>query len=62
MNKNDKSELIKQLREIIPRSGIVYNENNEFTEILCKPKLLPLKSVTIRKLEELEKNLEKQNK
>jgi BBSome-interacting protein 1 len=50
------SNILKKLKEIIPKNGIVFNEKNEFSEILCKPKLLPIKSTTIRKLEELEKN------
>jgi BBSome-interacting protein 1 len=50
------------LKEVIPKSGIIFNEKVDFNEILCKPKLLPLKSMTIRKLEELEKNFEKINK
>jgi BBSome-interacting protein 1 len=50
------------LKEIIPNRGIIFNEKIEFNEILCKPKLLPLKSMTIRKLEELEKNFENLNK
>ena len=61
MNNNVNEEILKRLREIIPNSGIVYNEKKEFSEILCKPKLLPLKSMTIRKLEDLEKNFEKVN-
>jgi hypothetical protein len=54
-------DVIKKLKEIVPKNGIVFNEKNEFSEILCKPKLLPFKSVTIRKLEELEKNFDKIN-
>lgn len=54
-------ETMKKLKEIIPKSGIVYNEKHELNEVLCKPKLLPLKSFTIRKLEELEKNFDKIN-
>ena len=54
-------ETIKKLREIIPKNGIVYNEKQELNDVLCKPKLLPLKSFTIRKLEELEKNFDKIN-
>jgi BBSome-interacting protein 1 len=61
MNTNTHEEILKKLREIIPNSGIVYNEKHEFPEVLCKPKLLPLKSMTIKKLEELEKNFEKIN-
>jgi len=52
----DKEELIKQLRQIIPKNGIVFNEKTDFSEVLCKPKLLPLKSMTLKKLEDLEKN------
>ena len=52
----DRDELIKQLRQIIPKNGIVFNEKNDFSEVLCKPKLLPLKSMTLKKLEDLEKN------
>jgi hypothetical protein len=58
MNKNEQ-DVLKKLTEIIPKNGIVYNEKNEFPEVLCKPKLLPFKSMTIKKLEELEKNFEK---
>ena len=53
--------IFKKLKEIIPKNGIVFNEKNEFSEILCKPKLLPLKSVNIKKLENLEKEFEKAN-
>lgn len=58
---NTHEEILKKLKEIIPNSGIVYNEKHEFPEVLCKPKLLPLKSMTIKKLEEMEKNFEKIN-
>ena len=57
----DKTELINQLRQIIPKNGIVFNEKEEFSEILCKPKLLPLKSMTLKKLEDLEKNFNDTN-
>ena len=50
--------LLKNLKEIVPKSSIVYNEKNEFSEILCKPKLLPLKTMNIKKLEKLEKEFE----
>jgi BBSome-interacting protein 1 len=55
------SNILKKLKEIIPKNGIVFNEKNDVSEILCKPKLLPIKSTTIRKLEELEKNFENNN-
>ena len=44
----------QDLHPIIPTEGIViYEEPPSF--ILCKPKLLPMKSVTIDKLEKLQK-------
>jgi len=51
-----------KVNEIIPKSGIVYNERMEFPEVLCKPKILPLKSMTLKKLEDLEKNFENDTK
>ena len=44
-------------KPILPRAGLVYSERGTLTEILCKPKILPLKSVTLQKLEEMEKRL-----
>ncbi len=57
-----KEDLIKSLKNATPNRGILFNETNIFAEVLCKPKLLPLKSITIRKLEELDKEFEKNNK
>jgi hypothetical protein len=40
----DKIELLNQLRQIIPKNSIVFNEKINFLKFyLCKPKLLPLK-------------------
>ena len=47
----------KQIKEIMPKAGLVYSEKAALSEILCKPKILPLKSVTLQKLEEMESNL-----
>lgn len=41
------------VREILPKRGLVYQENNPQL-VLCKPKLLPLKSVTLEKLEKMQ--------
>ncbi len=46
------------LKEILPKAGLVYSEKANLTEILCKPKILPLKSVTLQKLEDMEKKLD----
>jgi hypothetical protein len=42
------------LREVIPKSGIVISERGELTEMLCKPKILPLKSQVLEQLKKIE--------
>lgn len=39
---------------MLPKAGLVVSEKGPLVEVLCKPKILPLKSVTLQKLEELE--------
>ncbi|XP_012151373.1 BBSome interacting protein 1 [Megachile rotundata] len=55
------SELIDNSTEkidiILPRQGFLYQEEN-LDYILCKPKLIPLKSVTLEKLEKMQKDAE----
>ncbi|KAF6253436.1 BBSome-interacting protein 1 [Scenedesmus sp. NREL 46B-D3] len=50
------SEIQKRpsLQEVLPKSGLVVSEKGGLSELLCKPKLLPLKSITLQKLEEME--------
>jgi hypothetical protein len=36
-------------------TGLVYSEKGNLTEILCKPKIMPLKSLTLQKIEALDK-------
>ena len=48
--------ILEQLDAVLPRSGIVFSENDDLSHILCKPKILPLKSITLQKIEEMEKN------
>lgn len=50
----------EQIKPIIPSQGIVIYEEKSFF-ILCKPKLLSLKSLTLEKLEKIEKKIEKDN-
>ena len=45
------------IKEIMPKAGLVYSEKATLSEILCKPKIMPLKSVTLVKLEQMESNL-----
>ena len=56
----DKAEiqkLLNSLREVIPKSGVPIKEKRELSEILCKPKILPLKSLTLQKLEDMEREI-----
>ena len=45
------------LGPVLPSQGHVFNEKNLFSEIVCKPKLMALKSITMQKLEDMEKQL-----
>ncbi|KAK7868491.1 hypothetical protein R5R35_001900 [Gryllus longicercus] len=45
------------LKDFIPNSGMIYHEDLP-QYILCKPKLMPLKSVTLEKLEKMQKDAE----
>ncbi|KAB7495220.1 BBSome-interacting protein 1 [Armadillidium nasatum] len=42
-------------KEVLPRKGLLYQEDN-MPLALCRPKLMPLKSVTLEKLEEMQKS------
>lgn len=42
------------IKPIIPKDGVLCYEEEPFF-ILCKPKLLPIKSVTIEKMEKLQR-------
>jgi len=48
-----------QLKEVLPKQGQLYQEDLP-SMILCKPKLLPLKSVTLEKLERMQQDAEEQ--
>jgi BBSome-interacting protein 1 len=50
-----------QLQEVLPKQGLVYQEDMP-TVVLCKPKLLPLKSVTLEKMEKMQKEAMEQVK
>lgn len=58
MSKQTQKELLDGLKEILPKNGLVFSEKGSLSEILCKPKILPLKSITLLKLEEMEKQLQ----
>jgi BBSome-interacting protein 1 len=42
------------LREVIPLQGAVFVERC-LSEVLCKPKILPIKSVALEKVEQIER-------
>lgn len=43
------------IQEVLPKAGLVYSEKGNLSEVLCKPKIMPIKSVTLERLEQLEK-------
>ena len=45
---------VNTFSEILPKSGLLYCEES-YEMILCKPRILPLKSVTLEKLENMQK-------
>ena len=46
-----------KLQEVLPKAGLVVSEKGQLTEVLCKPKILPLKSVTLERIEHKEVHL-----
>ena len=42
------------MREVLPKKGLLFTES-QAQLVLCKPKLLPLKSVTLQKMEQMQK-------
>lgn len=44
------------LKHVILNTGIIqHQERDLFQPVLCKPKLMPLKSVTLQRLEDMQK-------
>jgi len=44
-----------KLHEVLPKAGLVYSEKGSLSEVLCKPKIMPLKSITLERIEQMEK-------
>ena len=42
------------INEVLPKQGHLYSEQTPMP-VICKPKILPLKSVTLEKLEQMQK-------
>lgn len=49
------------LTEVLPKAGLVYSEKGNLSEVLCKPKIMPIKSITLEKIEQMEKELMQSN-
>ena len=49
------------LHEILPKSGLVYSERGGLVEVLCKPKILPLRSTVLEKLKVIEQEQDEAN-
>ncbi|XP_072757647.1 BBSome-interacting protein 1-like [Anoplolepis gracilipes] len=52
-----KDSQVEQCDIVLPRQGLLYQEDT-LNYILCKPKLIPLKSVTLEKLERMQRDAE----
>ena len=42
------------VQEVLPKYGLLFTEQSPMP-VLCKPKIMPLKSVTLEKLEKMQK-------
>lgn len=49
------SPIAPTIHEVLPKSGLLFSERGNLTEALCKPKILPLKSVVLEQLAAIEK-------
>lgn len=45
------------VRHVLPKAGLVYSEKGSLTEVLCKPKLLPIKGAELLRLEAMERSV-----
>ena len=53
MSAHDQQSSGQKITEVLPKAGLVYSEKGNLTEVLCKPKIMPLKSVTLERIEEM---------
>ncbi|CAL4222598.1 unnamed protein product, partial [Meganyctiphanes norvegica] len=49
------------IKEVLPRKGLLYQEDSAHLA-LCRPKLMPLKSVTLEKLEAMQKEAQEKSR
>ena len=53
----ESNDLKSLLREVLPKAGLVYSERGGLSEVLCKPKIMPLKSAVLEQLQKLEETV-----
>ena len=41
------------IKEVLQKNGLVYSEKGNLTEVLCRPKILPIKSAAVEAEEKL---------
>lgn len=61
-NRKPSSKMVggrKVLNEVLPKAGLVYSEKGNLSEVLCKPKIMPIKSVTLEKIEQMDRDMAK---
>jgi len=44
-----------QIAEVLPKAGLVYSEKGQLGETLSKPKIMPLKSISLERIEAMER-------
>ncbi|KAJ9459638.1 BBSome-interacting protein 1 [Diplonema papillatum] len=52
-------KVTEKIDEVLPKAGLVYSEKSTLSEILSKPKIMPIKSLSLEKLEEMEREMRK---
>jgi BBSome-interacting protein 1 len=44
-----------KMEALLPKAGLVFSEANPLEPVLCKPKIMPIKSASLVKLEKMQK-------
>ena len=58
---NSSAKSTPALQEVLPKAGLVYSEKGNLSEVLCKPKIMPIKSLTLEKIEDMEAQAQRQS-
>ncbi len=51
----DASSSNNTVTELLPMRGIILHEKSHLSEVLCKPKIMPLRSKVVERMQELER-------